>query len=67
MNRIIDLWQSATGERVKDRPAGTVATRTSAQPVRLPTPTPAPAPAPAAEPAPVPVPTGAAAGNGSSA
>jgi hypothetical protein len=65
MNRIIDLWQSATGERVKDRPAGTVARGTSAQPVRLPTP--APAPAPAAEPAPVPVPTGAAAGNGSSA
>ena len=34
MNRIIDLWQSATGERVKDRPAGQ-----PAQPVRLPTPT----------------------------
>ena len=32
MNRTIDLWQSATGERVKDRPPG------SAQPLRLPTP-----------------------------
>ena len=31
MNRIIDLWQSATGDRVKDRPAGT-----AAQPLRLP-------------------------------
>jgi hypothetical protein len=37
MNRIIDLWQSATGERVKDRPAG-VASREAAQPVRLPMP-----------------------------
>ena len=26
MNRIIDLWQSATGERVKDRPVGNVVT-----------------------------------------
>ncbi|GAB2603562.1 hypothetical protein [Kribbella endophytica] len=33
MNRIIDLWQSATGERVKDRPPGT-----QAQPLRLPDP-----------------------------
>jgi hypothetical protein len=33
MNRIIDLWQSATGDRVKDRPSGT-----SPQPVRLPAP-----------------------------
>ena len=32
MNRTIDLWQSATGERVKDRPSG------SAQPLRLPSP-----------------------------
>jgi hypothetical protein len=62
MNRIIDLWQSATGERVKDRPAGTVVRGTSAQPVRLPTPSPAPS-----SPAPTPVPTGAPAGNGSSA
>lgn len=37
MNKIIDLWQSATGERVKDRPSG------SAQPLRLPSPTTAPA------------------------
>ncbi len=37
MNRLIDLWQSATGERVKDRPTGAVvAERQSAQPVRLP-------------------------------
>jgi hypothetical protein len=33
MNRIIDLWQSATGDRVKDRPSGT-----SPQAVRLPAP-----------------------------
>ncbi|MFG1622532.1 hypothetical protein [Kribbella sp. NPDC049227] len=33
MNRIIDLWQSATGDRVKDRPSGT-----RPQPVRLPNP-----------------------------
>ncbi|MET1038655.1 MAG: hypothetical protein ABW075_10285 [Aeromicrobium sp.] len=32
MNRTIDLWQSATGERVKDRPSG------PAQPLRLPSP-----------------------------
>ena len=30
MNRIIDLWQSVTGDRVKDRPAQ------SAQPIRVP-------------------------------
>jgi hypothetical protein len=36
MNRIIDLWQSATGDRVKDRPTGQ-----AAQPLRLPTPAPA--------------------------
>ena len=35
MNRIIDLWQSATGDRVKDRPVG------HAQPLRLPVPGPA--------------------------
>ena len=44
MNRIIDLWQSATGDRVKDRPPGTVSGTLSAQPLRIPTPqTPAPA------------------------
>jgi hypothetical protein len=37
MNRIIDLWQSATGERVKDRPAGALPGQgVSAQPLRLP-------------------------------
>jgi hypothetical protein len=45
MNRIIDLWQSATGDRVKDRPAGMVAGSLSGQPLRIPTPG---APAPAA-------------------
>ena len=45
MNRIIDLWQSATGDRVKDRPAGQ-----PAQPVRLPTPTGAPTATPPAAP-----------------
>jgi hypothetical protein len=34
MNRTIDLWQSATADRVKDRPSG------SAQPLRLPSPGP---------------------------
>jgi hypothetical protein len=34
MNRTVDLWQSATGDRVKDRPVG------SAQPLRLPSPGP---------------------------
>jgi hypothetical protein len=70
MNRIIDLWQSATGERVKDRPAGTVVRTTTAQPVRLPTPA-APiapaAPVATAQPADAPVPTGVSAGNGSTA
>ena len=70
MNRIIDLWQSATGERVKDRPAGTVVRTSAAQPVRLPTPAAPAAPAvpvATAQPADIPVPTGASAGNGSSA
>lgn len=56
MNKIIDLWQSATGDRVKDRPSG------SAQPLRLPAPSggnaaPPPngvrAPAPTGSPAPM--------------
>lgn len=38
MNRIIDLWQSATGERVKDRPVGTTTGTLSAQPLRIPKP-----------------------------
>ena len=53
MNRVVDLWQSATGERVKDRGALTsqgVATRLApAQPVRAPAPAPAPV-KPAAQP-----------------
>jgi hypothetical protein len=47
MNRIIDLWQSATGDRVKDRPSGT-----RPQPVRLPSPaSPGVAPPPPTAPA----------------
>jgi hypothetical protein len=71
MNRIIDLWQSATGERVKDRPAGTVMGAT-AQPLRAPgaqplkpsttrpavTPSPAPIGAHATQPMPRPVAAG---------
>jgi hypothetical protein len=38
MNRIIDLWQSATGERVKDRPVATTTGTLSAQPLRIPKP-----------------------------
>jgi hypothetical protein len=41
MNRIIDLWQSATGDRVKDRPIGSGPGTLSAQPLRIPTPGPA--------------------------
>lgn len=40
MNLIIDLWQSATGERVKDRPAGNVVATAPAQPLRVPAPQP---------------------------
>jgi hypothetical protein len=36
VNRIVDLWQSATGERVKDRPVGNVVTAGPAQPLRIP-------------------------------
>jgi hypothetical protein len=36
VNTIIDLWQSATGERVKERPVGNVVAGTSQQPVRIP-------------------------------
>ena len=36
VNRIIDLWQSATGERVKDRPVGNLAPPGAAQPLRIP-------------------------------
>lgn len=41
MTNIIDNWQSATGERVKERPTGTTsATTAPAQPLRVPTPAP---------------------------
>jgi hypothetical protein len=43
VNRIIDLWQSATNERVKERPAGNVV-QGPGQPVRIPSPQPIPAP-----------------------
>lgn len=37
MNDLINLWQSATGDRVKERPTGTAVTA-SAQPLRVPRP-----------------------------
>ena len=40
MNRIIDLWQSATGERVKDRPIGNLVAAGAQQPLRIPGPQP---------------------------
>jgi hypothetical protein len=43
VNRITDLWQSATSERVKERPIGNVV-QGSAQPVRIPGPQPIPTP-----------------------
>jgi hypothetical protein len=43
VNRIIDLWQSATGERVKERPVSVAGRPGSAQPLRLPNPTASPA------------------------
>jgi hypothetical protein len=53
VNRIIDLWQSATGTRIKTpaeaagaAPAGVPATRLPAQPLRIPSPGPAPGPTP---------------------
>jgi hypothetical protein len=39
LTNIIDNWQSATGERVKERPVGT-STSPSPQPLRVPTPAP---------------------------
>jgi hypothetical protein len=44
MNRIVDLWQSATGERVKDRPVGQVLAPLPAQPLRIPATQPVTAP-----------------------
>lgn len=60
MRDLINLWQSATGERVKDRPTGTGSA--AAQPLRIPSPSAAPAPAPApatTRPLVVPAPVGA--------
>jgi hypothetical protein len=54
VNRIIDLWQSATGTRIKIPGAttyGLPATRPTAQPLRTPAPGPAAMTAPAAAPA----------------
>ena len=54
VNRIVDLWQSATGTRVEVPGAttyGLPATRPSAQPLRTPAPGPAAITAPAAAPA----------------
>jgi hypothetical protein len=41
MRNLINLWQSATGEHVKDRPVGGGTVSISAQPLRIPTPAPA--------------------------
>jgi transcriptional regulator with XRE-family HTH domain len=38
MVNIINNWQSATGERIKERPTGTVITAGSGQPLRVPVP-----------------------------
>ena len=68
MRNLINLWQSATGERVKERPTGTTVA-VSAQPLRAPSPTPTAAPvASPARPATAfqPVPAGAGASNGTS-
>jgi hypothetical protein len=56
MRNVINLWQSATGERVKDHPVGAPVTP-HAQPLRIPT--------PGAPPATSPAPAGAALGGGS--
>jgi len=55
MNRIIDLWQSATGDRVKDRAAGT-----APQPLRLPSAAAAAPPVTPLPATPAPVPAGSA-------
>jgi hypothetical protein len=67
MREIINQWQSATGERIKERPTGTVIPVAS-QPLRVPTPgspngtvtTGTARPAAAPSPAPAPAPAGAA-------
>jgi len=55
---IVNLWQSATGERVKDRPAGAAGLSLSPQPLRIPSPATTPAPV-ATGPLPAPAPVGA--------
>lgn len=61
MRDLINLWQSATGERIKERPTAGVVT-SSPQPLRIPTPGSGHGTAPAARstPAPAPVPAAAA-------
>lgn len=62
---VINLWQSATGERVKDRPsAGAVSL--SPQPLRIPAPSSAPAPAPSVTTRPLATPAPVGATNGQS-
>jgi hypothetical protein len=67
MRDIVNLWQSATGHRVKDRPGGAAVVPLSPQPLRLPAPGATPAPTPAAvssTPLLAPVPVGASNGQG---
>ncbi len=45
MRNVVNLWQSATGERVKDTPVD-VGTKLGSQPLRIPTPSPGTASAP---------------------
>ncbi len=66
MRNLINLWQSATGERVKERPTGTTVPL-SAQPLRAPSPSPlraAPSPARVPAQAFAPAPATAGASNG---
>jgi hypothetical protein len=68
VNRIIDLWQSATGTRIKVQGAvayGLPGTRMAAQPLRTPAPGPAPIAAPVAAPAAAPAAVTATSSNGS--
>jgi hypothetical protein len=53
---LINMWQSATGVRVKDRPAGDAGAPPSPQPLRVPAPSPAPV---TTRPLPTPAPVGA--------
>jgi hypothetical protein len=69
VNRIIDLWQSATGTRIKPptgSPAGAPGARLAGQPLRAPSPGPIPVAAPVSAPASAPLAaTTATSGNGS--